>query len=391
MSVFAPPRTTVRSPLVVAILLATVGFITLLTEVLPAGVLPIMARDLGVSEALAGQSIAVFALGCIVAAIPLSRATRSWDRRTLIITILLVSAVANLGTALAQDIGWHLATRFVAGLVAGIVWAILPGYTRGYADPAHFGRLLSIALSGATVAMALGVPLGTLLGEQFGWRVVFTGVAALTLVFAAIAFFVAPRVPGGTGASGTGLGPALRIPAVIVVLIAVALCVVGQNMAFTYVAPVHEASGSPVSLSVLLMVFGIASVVGTLGSGRLADTALARTLVSGIIFGILGLAAISLTLAPVPLLIAAAAWGLAFGSYSVLFQVSMARIAGPAADAAQSALVTMWNISIALGGAAGGLLLAGLGTGPLFPIAAALTLLALPLAIVIGRRASASL
>ncbi|WP_314140037.1 MFS transporter [uncultured Plantibacter sp.] len=380
-----PPTTRTRSPLTTALLLAAVGFVTLLTEVLPAGVLPAMAADLGVSESIAGQSVAVFALGCIVAAIPISRALARLDRRTVVLLALIVSALANAGTAVAPDLLTHLATRFVAGLVAGVVWAMLPGYTRGFTTPERFGSTLGIVLSGATLGFALGVPAGAVLGEGFGWRTVFGIVAAATALLGVIAVVVAPRVAGSAPGRSTRMGAALRIPAVVTILVALAVCIIGQNIAYTYLAPVLSARGTPVPLGVLLATFGVASVVGTLGAGRLANLRLGTTILTAALLGTVGLAVVAWDPPVVVLLIAAAGWGLAFGAYSVLFQVAIARVAGNAADAAQSALVTVWNCSIATGGAVGGIILGTWGASLLLPAAAALTIVAIPLCAVIAR------
>lgn len=380
-----PPAPRDRAALPTALLLAAVGFVTLLTEVLPAGVLPAMARDLGTSESIAGQSVAVFALGCIVAAIPLSRLLARLDRRTLMLLAVAVSAVANAGTALAPDLVTHLATRFVAGLVAGVVWAMLPGYTRGFTSPDRFGSTLGIVLSGATLGFALGVPAGAVLGAGLGWRAVFASVAVATVLLGVVALAIAPRVPGTKPGRSPRMGAALRVPAVVVILVALAVCIIGQNIAYTYLAPVLAARGTPLPLGLLLAVFGVASVVGTLGAGRLANRRLGTTIVAAAALGTVGLAGVAADPAVVVLLIAATGWGLAFGAYSVLFQVAIARAAADAADAAQSALVTVWNCSIAIGGAIGGIVLGTWGATHLFPVAAALSILAVPLCVVIAR------
>lgn len=380
-----PPATGTSSPLPTALLLAAVGFVTLLTEVLPAGVLPAMAADLGVSESIAGQSVAVFALGCIVAAIPLSRALAKLDRRTVVLLALIVSALANAGTAVAPELLTHLATRFVAGLVAGVVWAMLPGYTRGFTTPERFGSTLGVVLSGATLGFALGVPAGAVLGEEFGWRTVFGIVAATTALLGVLAVVVAPRVAGSAPGRSTRMGAALRIPAVVTILVALAVCIIGQNIAYTYLAPILSSRGTPVPLGVILATFGVASVVGTLGAGRLANLRLGMTILTAALLGTVGLAVVAWDPPVVVLLIAAAGWGLAFGAYSVLFQVAIARVAGNAADAAQSALVTVWNCSIATGGAVGGIILGTWGPALLLPAAAVLTVVAIPLCTVIAR------
>ncbi|MBF4569965.1 MFS transporter [Plantibacter sp. VKM Ac-2880] len=385
----APPTTLSpargRSPLPTALLLAAVGFVTLLTEVLPAGVLPAMAADLGTTEAIAGQSVAVFALGCIVAAIPISRLLARLDRRTVALLAIAVSALANAGTAAAPDLLTHLATRFAAGLVAGVVWAMLPGYTRGFTSPERFGSTLGIVLSGATLGFALGVPAGAVLSAELGWRAVFGIVAAATALLGVVAVVVAPRVAGTVSGRSGRMGAALRLPAVVTILVALAVCIIGQNIAYTYLAPVLADRGTPVPLGLLLAVFGVASVVGTLGAGRLANVRLGATILGAAVLGTVGLSVVAVDPPVALLLVAAGGWGLAFGAYSVLFQVAIARVAGDAADAAQSALVTMWNVSIAVGGAVGGIILGTWGAALLLPAAAALTVIAVPLGVAIAR------
>ncbi|RLP74495.1 MFS transporter [Mycetocola tolaasinivorans] len=394
------------NPLPIAIMLAGVGFIILVTEILPAGLLPQISLGLGVSPSLAGQGIVTFAIGCIVAAIPLTRAAASWDRRSLLLGVLVISAVSNLGTALAPDIVTHLITRFAAGLAAGGMWAMFPGYVRGFTPPERLGSTLSVAFLGVTLAFALGVPMGTLLGETVGWRLVFVIITALTVMMGIIALFLAPRVPGvarGTDARipvEQTLGAAVRTPAVQLVLLAVVLIVVGQSLGYTYLAPILEFGGVALSTGLVFGLFGIASVLGTIGSGRFADRHLTGTLVSALSAGAVGLAGIGLSAWPgllaepvgsALLTISVMLWGYSFGGYSMLFQVVVAHAGGAAADAAQSVMVTVWNISIALGGFVGGVLLAGIGPLFLLPIAAILMAVSLPpvLRVLAGIRAKA--
>ncbi|RLP74500.1 MFS transporter [Mycetocola tolaasinivorans] len=394
MSSFVGQEARPVRPLPAAILIACVGFISLLTEILPAGLLPQIARDLGVSVSVAGQGIVAFAIGCIVAAIPLTRAAAGWNRRSLLIAVVVVSAVANLGTAVAPEIVSHLASRFVAGLAAGVVWAMIPGYVRGFTAPGRLGATLGVAFLGGTLSLALGVPLGTVLGESLGWRAVFAIIVGVTVLVGVIVAIWAPRVPGITrGADAkipaeASLRAALGTPAVLLVLATVTLSIVAQNLGYTYLTPILTfGAGEPVlAPSLVFALFGIASIVGTFGCGRLSDRYLAVSLVSAMAAGVLGLAGIGLAVWPGVLPAAVAApvtfvsallWGYAFGGYSVLFQVLIARAGGAAADAAQSVMVTVWNISIALGGLLGGLILAGIGTLALLPIGAVLMVFAL--------------
>jgi predicted MFS family arabinose efflux permease len=374
-------------PLPTAIMLAGVGFVILVTEILPAGLLPQIAQGLGVSASLAGQGIVVFAIGCIVAAIPLTRAAAAWDRRRLLLVLLLVSAVANLGTSLAPEIVTHLVTRFASGLSAGAMWAMFPGYVRGFTTTERVGATLSVAFLGVTLAFALGVPMGTLLGAEVGWRAVFALIAGLAALMGAIAVFMAPRVPGisrGMDAripADQTVRAAVRTPAVLFVLLAVVLIVVGQSLGYTYLAPILDVGQVAVTAGLAFGLFGLASVGGTIASGRFADRHLAATLGVSLAAGAVGLTGIGIAAWPgllqgapsIPLVIGSVMlWGYSFGGYSMLFQVVVARAGGAAADAAQSVMVTVWNLSIAFGGLLGGVLLAGIGTHVLLPLSAAL-------------------
>ncbi|MBL3967745.1 MFS transporter, partial [Burkholderia sp. KCJ3K979] len=142
----APARA--RLPVANLLALATAGFITVLTEALPAGLLPLMSADLHVTEALIGQLVTVYALGSIVAAIPLVAATRAMRRRRLLLAALAGFVVSNALTAASPYYALTLAARFVAGMSAGLLWALLAGYASRLVDPSLRGRAIAVAMLG---------------------------------------------------------------------------------------------------------------------------------------------------------------------------------------------------------------------------------------------------
>ncbi|CTP82668.1 major facilitator family transporter [Xanthomonas translucens pv. phlei] len=144
--------------------LACAGFVTILTETLPAGLLPAMAAGLGVGEAWIGQLVSVYALGSLLAAIPLTAATRCWRRRPLLSLAIAGFALANTVTAVSASYPLILAARVLAGVSAGLLWALLAGYANRMVAPARQGRAIAVAMVGTP--LALGVPAGTLLGQQ---------------------------------------------------------------------------------------------------------------------------------------------------------------------------------------------------------------------------------
>ncbi|MFJ4230982.1 MFS transporter [Cellulosimicrobium cellulans] len=368
--------------------LAASGFLTLLTEILPAGVLPAMAADLGVGAGAAGQTVTAFAVGAIVAAIPLTRATARWDRRTLLLVTVAGFVVANTVTAVSSSFALTLVARFAAGLVAGLTWALLPGYVRRIVPADRVGRAMTIAMAGGPLALTLGVPAGAVLGAAVGWRWTF---GVLSLVGLGLLAWVRLGVPAAAG-TPRGVQLAIRVvlprPGLRPVLLVTGLNVLANTSLYTYVA-IHLAHlGQGSRTSVLLLVLGAASAAALVLVGALIDRRLrALTLGSVVVFA---LAMLVLGLAPtstVVVVVAVSAWGFAFGGAGTLYTTAAARAAGDGADVAQSALVTVWNTSVALGGAVGGAALAVAGPAGLPWVSLALMVPVLA-TVVAGRRHS---
>ncbi len=169
-------------PLAALLALATAVFVTSLTETLPAGLLPGMSGDLAVGESAMGQSVTIYAVGTALTAVPLTAFTAGWRRKRLLLAAMAGFAAANTVTAVSTDYTLTMTARFVAGVAAGLAWALLAGYARRLV-PAHLGgRAIAIAMAGIPVALSLGVPAGTFLGNALGWRTAFWAMTALTAV-----------------------------------------------------------------------------------------------------------------------------------------------------------------------------------------------------------------
>lgn len=125
-----PSISSERLPWAGLLALAMAGFICILTESLPAGLLPHIAKDLGVTEALTGQLVTLYAIGSLIAAIPLTAATRGWRRRPLLLACISGFLVFNTVTAISSDYILTLAARFMAGVSAGVLWGMTAGYAR---------------------------------------------------------------------------------------------------------------------------------------------------------------------------------------------------------------------------------------------------------------------
>ncbi len=371
-------QTRERLPLGALLALATAGFITVMTEAMPAGLLPQMSEGLNVSQALIGQLVTLYAIGSILAAIPLTIATRGWRRRPLLLTAIGGFAIANVITAVS-DLYWlTLIARLIAGVFAGLLWALLAGYASRMVAPHLQGRAITVAMLGAPLALSLGIPAGTLLGTVVGWRLSFAIMTGLTVLLVIWVRWQVPDFAGERASQRLPLRQVFTLPGVRSVLFVTLSYVVAHNLLYTYIAPFLQPSGLASSVDRVLLVFGLASVLSLWIVGSLIDRWL-RELVL-ISAGLFMLASIALGVwreLPGVIYFATAVWGLAFGAMPSLLQTASAKTAKEAADTAQSMLVTLWNVGIAGGGLLGGLLLENPGVGAFPWIVTALLVLSL--------------
>ncbi|MFF5971456.1 MFS transporter [Streptomyces sp. NPDC012769] len=346
--------------------LATAVFVTSLTETLPAGLLPAMSGDLHVSEAATGQTVTIYAIGTALTAIPLTAATAAWRRKRLLLTAMAGFAVANTVTAVSSVYGLTMAARFVAGVAAGLAWALLAGYARRMAPVPLQGKAIAVAMAGIPVALSLGVPAGTFLGEQLGWRVAFLAMTALTVLLLLWISAAVPDHPGpGQEAGGErpGMLRALRVPGVGAVLFVTLVFVLAHTVLYAYIATFLDGVGLGGSTDLVLLVFGAASlssiwVVGVWIHRRLRALTVAATLLVATAAALLAMLSDDAAL----VYVAAGLWGLGWGGVPTLLQTAVADAGGEQADAAQAMLVTLWNVAMAAGGIIGGVLLDAIGS-----------------------------
>lgn len=338
--------------------LATSGFVTILTEALPAGLLPQISADLHVSEAMAGQLVTLYALGSLAAAIPLTAATRSMRRRPLLLSAIAGFAVANTATATSDSFALILAARFFAGISAGLLWALLAGYAVRMAPEHLGGRAIAIAMAGTPVALSIGIPAGTFLGIMAGWRASFGVMSVMAVALVGWVFWRVPDFAGEEPGRQLPLGRVFSLPGIRPTLFVTLIFVLAHNILYTYVAPLLAVSGMAGRSDRVLLAFGCAALASIWIVGALIDRWLRPMTMASIGLFIAAAAALSVPLgSPVLTYGATLTWGLAFGGAATLFQTASARAAGPAADVAQAMIVTAWNLAIAGGALSGGLIL----------------------------------
>lgn len=345
-------------PIAALLALAMTGFICIATETLPAGLLPMLAGGLGVTGSMAGQTVTAYALGSVLAAIPLTVATRRWRRRSVLLLTIVGFLVFNTLTALSSDFTLTLAARFCAGMAAGLAWSLLAGYARRMVAVHQQGQAMAIAMVGTPIALSLGVPLGTWLGGALGWRTAFGFMSALCVVLIAWVVAKVPDYPGQADRQRLPLRKVLATPGVRPVLATVIAWMLAHNLLYTYIAPFVAQAGLAERVDLVLLVFGVAALAGIWIAGRLVDSHLRGAVLASLGgFALLSLVFAWLQDAPPVVLAGVAAWGLSFGGAATLLQTALADAAGDGADVALSMNVVAWNGAIAGGGLLGGFLL----------------------------------
>jgi len=338
--------------------LAMTGFICIMTETLPAGLLSEISGGLNISEALAGQTVTAYALGSVVAAIPLTIATQGWNRRRVLLATILGFLFFNTLTALSSSYTLTLIARFAAGAAAGLAWSLLAGYARRMVVPALQGRAMAVAMVGTPVALSLGVPLGTWLGNLLGWRLAFGSMSLLTLALIAWVVVKVPDYPGQPKGQQLRVLQVLKTPGILRVLGVVFTWMLAHNILYTYIAPFVAQAGIIERVDLILLVFGLASLIGIWITGRIVDRHLRRA----VLLSLAAFALISLVMgmnshSATAQYLGVFVWGLSFGGAATLLQTALADTAGAGADAALSMNVVTWNSAIAGGGIVGGILL----------------------------------
>ncbi|ETT44643.1 MFS transporter [Paenibacillus sp. FSL H7-689] len=379
-----PSISSERLPWAGLLALAMAGFICILTESLPAGLLPQIAKDLGITEAFTGQLVTLYAIGSLVAAIPLTAATRGWRRRPLLLVCISGFLVFNTVTALSSDYILTLAARFMAGVSAGVLWGMTAGYARRMVPDSLKGKAMAVAMVGTPLALALGVPIGSFLSSYVGWRLIFGMVSLLTVALIVWVLWRMPDFAGEPAGERLPLHKVFLIPGVRPILFVVLAWMLAHNILYTYISPYLAQTAFANRVDLILLIFGITSIVGIWLTGMLIDRFLRRLVI--ISLASFALASVAMGIAthqPVIIILGVMIWGLTFGGAATLLQTAIAQAGGKSTDVAQSMLVTAWNLAIGGGGIIGAILLEVFGAGYL---SGALFILLIP-ALLVARRA----
>lgn len=350
--------------------LAVSAFAIGTTEFVIVGLIPEMARDLAVTIPTAGLLVSLYALAITLGAPTVTALTGRLPRRPLAIGLMAIFAGGNLIAAFAPGYGVLLAGRIVTGIAHGVFFSIGATVATSLVDKSRSSQAVSLMFAGLTVAMVIGVPFGTFVGQHFGWRAPFLAVAALGAisVFGLRAWLpkTIPHTPPAGLLSQLSL---LGRPRLLAMYLVTVFGFGGSFVVFTYLSPlmtgVTHVGEATVSLA--LMLFGVATVLGNLFGGRLADRIGSEPALGIVLTGlILSLATLPFTAGNVTgIFVNLFTWGVFAFAVSPIVQagvVSTAEAEVPDAVGTASGFnIAAFNLGIAGASFIGGILVDGPG------------------------------
>ena len=340
------------------------------TEFVIVGLLPTIAADLGVSLPSAGLLVSLYALGVTIGAPVLTALTGRLPRKTLLLALLVLFIAGNAFAAFAPGYDSLLAARFITGLAHGVFFAIASTIATNLVSRDKESSAIAMVFMGLTVALVTGVPLGTWIGQVFGWQSTFLGVVALGAVgLIASAVLVPARLPQSAPPSLRAQAQVLTSPRLLLVYLITAVGYGGNFVAFTYLAPMlTQVTGLTAgAVSLVILLYGASVAAGNILGGRLADRMGPVPALTLIFAGLaLLLAALGAVLTqPVAAVAVVGLWGgFAFANVPPLqsYVVQIAREVSPdAVDVASGLNIGAFNLGIALGAWIGGMVVQGAG------------------------------
>jgi predicted MFS family arabinose efflux permease len=345
--------------------LATAAFVYVTAETLPIGLLPQLAAGLHVQAGAVGLLVTIYAGVAGLTAVPLTAWTAPRPRRQLVVGAVALLALSQFAIALAPSYAVVVAARITCAFAHGVFWSVLAPVAARLVAPGRAGRATAVVFIGNSLALVLGIPLATALGDLVGWRAAtaVVGAAALMSVVAlrtALPALTSDAVAGNLRAQMAAIPAALRSRSLFAVCAVTVVVVTGHFTAYTYVAPLvnRDAGATGLALSAVLLAYGIAGVGGLGVTGwatdrrpRLAAAACATTVAVALaVLSTVGYGSAALTVAAIML------WGAAFTAIPVCLQVAVLRVAPHSTATASALYVVAFQIGIGGGALAGSIL-----------------------------------
>lgn len=360
------------------IIMSSVTFLGILSELVPSGILPQMSEGLNVSYSSIGFLVSVYAIASAVGTIPLITLTMQMNRKKLLMILLLIFGISNAIIGLTSSYYIIVAARLVGGISAGILWPMVSAYAMRLVPSNLHGRAIAITMAGSTLGLGIGLPIMTTIGAEFGWRITFGVLAAIIFIIAIIGQMFLPSVEGEKRTTTNSPLYIIRNKSVVICLLVTFLTIMAHYGLYTYISPLAEYFEIYGGIKVVSILFGIGTIVSVVLAGKFVDEHLGGLTAFMLI---LAVGAMSVFIAfKGTMFVSHTAfflWGVSFGALVTIFQTAVTKQVETGKDVATSLQSSTFNFGIVFGSSLGGLILAKASV--FYIIYAAIALLVVPI------------
>lgn len=361
-------------PWAIMILMSSVTFVGILSELMPSGVLPQMMQELNLSEIQGGNLVGYYALASAIFSIPLISATMHYNRKILLLMLLAGFAISNIIVAFVSNYTLVISMRVIGGICAGIMWPMIAAYGMRLVSPEQYGKAVAVIMAGTTLGISLGMPLMTWIGDHYGWRIEFIVIGVIIVAIGVLSIIMLPSLKGEKLTRESSPFAMLENKAVLMVLLFTLLGVSAHYGVYVYIASLVDSMQIAGGIEMALVMFGIGSLLSVLIAIKYTDSHL--QLLTILMFALLVLAmAIFLVFGGATGIahFGFFLWGISFGPLVALFQTAVGRQVEKAKDIATSIQSCTFNLSIMIAASICGILLSKYVTMslPVFAIALA--------------------
>lgn len=356
------------------------AFIFNTSEFIPIGLLSDIAADFSITESHAGLMITVYAWVVALASLPLMLVFAKTESKKLMLSITALFVVSHVLSGLASDFYMLMLSRMGVACAHAIFWSIVTPLAVKTAPEGKQSTALSFIVSGSSIAMIVGLPLGRTIGLYAGWRATFLIIGAVALIILCILAAVLKKTPGESNFSIRKLPALFKTPALLGIYLITVIAITGHFTGYSYIEPfMGQVAGMGSTLiTLVLTLFGVVGIFGSVIFSKFYDRHpgfFIKYAVSGICISLLLLQAASFSIWSEFLL--CVFWGLAINSYNLVFQSEIIRNAPQGTAVAMSIYSGIYNVGIGTGALVGGAVCDGTGIQYIGYVGGAIVLIAL--------------
>lgn len=335
------------------------AFVFNTTEFAPIALLTDIANSFNIDEAYAGQMTTIYAWCVALLSLPLMLLTAKVDRKKLLMVLFFVFVVAHFLSANADNFYFLVFSRICIAFCHAVFWSITASLAYRLAPNGKGVRALSFVASGSALAMALGLPLGRLVGQFFGWRETFLSIGVLALICMIVLYKLLPQLPSMHSGNLKSLPMLLKRRVIVLIYLTIVFFVTANFCVYTYIEPFsQQVGGFSVNFSTMLLFFyGIAGIIGSIVFSKFFNSNPKKLLnISVVTLFVCFILFLPMTFSEYSFALLCLVWGVCNICINLALQTKILEAASDATDVAMSIYSSIFNIGIGAGAFIGGMI-----------------------------------